>query len=37
MYKILFTSALKEELNVVKDVLKNLKVKSKIDFLMSEI
>ncbi len=37
MYKILFTSALKEELNVVKDVLKKLKVKSKIDFLVSEI
>lgn len=37
MYKILFTSALKQELTLVKERIKNLKVKSKIDFLVSEI
>ncbi len=37
MYKILFTSALKEELTPIKEVFKNLKIKSKIDFLVSEI
>ncbi|MFA5917613.1 MAG: hypothetical protein WC850_05270 [Candidatus Gracilibacteria bacterium] len=37
MYKILFTSALKEELNPIKEIIKNLKIKSKIGFLVSEI
>ncbi len=37
MYKILFTSALKEELNPIKEIIKNIKIKSKIDFLVSEI
>lgn len=37
MYKILFTSALKEELNLVKESIKNLKIKSNIDYLVSEI
>jgi len=37
MYSILFTSALKEELNIIKDILKNLKLNTKIDFLVSEV
>jgi hypothetical protein len=37
MYKILFTSALKEELNPIKEIIKNIKIKTKIDFLVSEI
>lgn len=37
MYKFLFTSALKEELNLVKESIKNLKSNTKIDFLVSEI
>lgn len=37
MYKILITSALKQELTLVKESIKNIKIKSQVDFLVSEI